>query len=398
MIKKREEYLSRIRPFYNKELIKVLIGVRRAGKSTILKQIIEEIKESGIKDDQIIYISFEFDDFDFITNRKELSEYIKSLMKAKKRYYLFIDEVQKIEGWERVINSIHAKKEADIYLTGSNGDLLSTEITDLLTGRFVSFMIFPFNFKEAFEYCLDKGVDKEQFFNDFMTWGGIPIRYTLDSIDDVKIFLDSTYNSILYNDIVKRFNVRDIELLERISKYIVTTPSQEFSVDSIAKYFESINRKVSKETIYNYVDYMNKALLISKAERYDVRGKRILTGKYKYYLTDLGLGQIINGSNQKQIGAYLENIVYNELLIRGYKVYVGTLENGEIDFVAEKGDRKEYYQVTYLLNNSDTLEREFKAFDVINDNYPKILLSLDKMDFSRNGILHYNIIDWLLNK
>ena len=238
---------------------------------------------------------------------------------------------------------------------------------------------------------------KRKYFDDYVKWGGLPQRFVFDSEEQIKTYLLDIYNSIVIKDIVERFGIKDLDLFNRIVEYIVTTPSQIFSAENLVKYF-SINddRGVTKNTLYNYLEYMSKALLISKAERYDVRGKRILNGKYKYYLTDLGIGQIMNTSKRPQMGAYLENIVYNELLTRGYDVKVGSLENGEIDFIATRFEKKIYIQVTFILAGESVIEREFGAYNNIADNYPKYVISTDTNDFSQNGIIHKNIIDWLL--
>ena len=227
----------------------------------------------------------------------------------------------------------------------------------------------------------------------------MPQRFTLNEEQEIRTYLMDVYNSIVVKDIIKRFKITDLDLFNRIVEYIVTTLSQTFSAENLAKYFEiNDDRGVGKTTLYNYLEYMCKAHLINKVERYDVRGKRILNGKYKYYLTDLGLGQILNVSKREQMGAYLENVVYNELVYRGYDVSVGNLENGEVDFIALKDGNKEYYQVSYYLVDENVINREFGVYDNIKDNYPKYVISMDKFDMSQNGIIHKNIIDWLLNK
>ena len=399
----RENYLKKIRPFYNQDLIKVITGIRRCGKSVILRQIINEIIESGINEKNIIYINFELIEYSDIKTYKELDNYIKENIVNKDKYYLFFDEIQYVKEWEKVINSYKAKygNNISIFITGSNGDLLSGELATLLSGRYVSFNIKPFSFKEICEfknYELDKYKLEEQF-NDYVKWGGLPQRFNLNTEDEIRTYLSDVYNSIVVKDIINRFNVTDIELFNRIAEYIVTTPSQTFSAESLAKYFEiNDNRSVGKTTLYNYLEYMCKAYLINKVDRYDVRGKRILNGKYKYYLTDLGLGQVLNVSKKEQLGAYLENIVYNELMYRGYDVKVGNLDNGEIDFIALKDGNKEYYQVCYYLTDEKIINREFGVYDDIKDNYPKYVISMDKFDMSQNGIIHMNIIDWLLKK
>ena len=400
---KREKYLSKIRPFYDQNLIKVLTGIRRCGKSVILNQIMDELKENGIKDNQIIYINFELKKYSNIKNDDDLYEYINDLMIEDIKYYLFIDEIQNIENWEKTVNSFKAEYEdkISIFITGSNSDLLSGELATHLAGRYVSFKIFPFTFKEVCELKNIEEKNKFELEKDFMNyvmWGGLPQRFVLEDENQIRTYLTDIYDSIVVKDIINRFGIKDLDLFNRIVEYIVTTPSQTFSAESLVKYF-SVNdeRGVTKNTLYNYLEYMSKAMLISKAERYDVRGKRILNGKYKYYLTDLGIGQVMNVSKKLQMGAYLENVVYNELLSRGYDVKVGTLENGEIDFIATKYNEKLYFQVAYQLID-EVIDREFKVFDNIEDHYPKYVISLDKFDMSQNGVIHKNIIDWLLDK
>ena len=243
-------------------------------------------------------------------------------------------------------------------------------------------------------------IDYENVFLDYIKWGGMPQRFRFDGEQQLRTYLSDVYDSIVMKDIIKRFKITDLDLFNRIVEYIMTTPSQSFSADSLANYLkEKDDRNVSKETIYNYLEYMCKGLLVSKVDRYDVRGKRILNGKYKYYLADLGLGRIMNTSKKEQLGAYIENVVYNELIYRGYEVKIGTLENGEIDFIALKDGKKEYYQVCYILGDNDgVINREFGAYKGIDDNYPKYVISTDKFDMSQDGIIHKNIINWLLEK
>ncbi len=399
----RETYLKRIRPFYDVDLIKVITGIRRCGKSTILRQIMDEIIKSGVKESNIIYINLEFPEYFDIKTYRDLYEYINKKIVNNDKYYLFIDEIQNVKNFEKTINSYKAKYQdkISIFITGSNSDLLSGELATLLAGRYVSFKISPFSFKEVCEfkhYELDKYKLDEQF-DDYLTWGGLPQRFSLNSETEIRTYLLDVYNSIIIKDIVTRFKVKDIDLFNRVTEYIMTTPAQTFSADSLTKYFESTDiKEVSKKTIYNYLEYMCKAHLINKVNRYDIRGKRILNGKYKYYLTDLGFIKMIDDSKRKQLGAYLENIVYNELVSRGYSVTIGNLKNGEIDFIALKDGKKEYYQVCYLLLDEDIINREFKPFSSIDDSYPKYVLSLDKFNMSRDGIIHLNIIDWLIKE
>ena len=394
----REKYLSKIRPFYDQDLIKVIMGIRRCGKSVILLQIIDELKEKGIPESQIIYINFENEDYSFIKDDFDLHNYIKEKIINTEKYYLFFDEIQNVEHWEKAINSFKASKNVSIFITGSNSDLLSGELATHIAGRYVSFKVYPFTFKEVCELKnLTDKQDIETAFNDYIIWGGMPQRFMMTDEFQVRTYLTDVYDSILVKDIISRFNIKDLDLFNRVVEYIVTTPSQNFSADNLSNYFANKDdRDVSKNTLYNYLEYMAKAMLVNKAERYDVRGKRILTGKYKYYLTDLGLGQIKNTGKRLQIGAYLENIVYNELISAGYDVKIGGIDKGEIDFIATRFKEKIYIQVAYILADDSVVEREFGAFKTIEDNFPKYVLTMDKLDFSQDGIIHKNIIDWLL--
>ena len=396
---KREKYLSKIRPFYDQDLIKVITGIRRCGKSIILTQIIDELKEKEIKEEQIIYINFEDEEYSFIENDKDLHNYIKEKIVNKKKYYLLFDEIQNIKQWEKAINSFKATKNVSIFITGSNSDLLSGELASNLAGRYVSFKIFPFTFKEVCEIKNIKETEEmEKAFTDYIYWGGMPQRFLMTDEMQTKTYLSDVYDSIVIKDIIKRFNIKDLDLFNRVVEYIVTTPSQNFSAENLSNYFlGKEEREVSKNTLYNYLEYMTRALLISKADRYDLRGKRILNGKYKYYLTDLGLGQVRNNGKKPQLGAYLENVVYNELLSRGYEVKIGNIENKEIDFIATRFNEKIYIQVAYILADEEVIKREFGVYDSIADNFPKYVISTDKFDFSQNGIIHKNVIDWLCN-
>ena len=396
----REIYLSKIRPFYDQDLIKVIMGIRRCGKSVLLLQIIDELKEKGIEEKQIIYINFENEDYSFIKNDIDLHNYIKEKITNKEKYYLFFDEIQNVKDWEKAINSFKTSKNVSIFITGSNSDLLSGELATHLAGRYVSFKIYPLTFSEVCELKnIKEKEDIEEAFDDYITWGGMPQRFMLTDEMQTKTYLSDVYDSIVVKDIITRFGIKDLDLFNRIVEYIITTPSQNFSAESLSNYFANKdNREVSKVTLYNYLEYMTKAMLINKADRYDIRGKRILNGKYKYYLTDLGLGQVKNIGKRQQLGAYLENIVYNELISRGYDVKIGNLEKAEIDFIATRFKEKIYIQVAYILTDDTVIDREFGAYKGIEDNYPKYVLTMDKHDFSQEGIIHKNVIDWLLEK
>lgn len=393
----RENYLRRIRDFYHMDLIKVITGIRRCGKSVLLMQIIDELLEQGVEKEQILYLNFEDYDFSFLKTGKDLHDYVKERLQNEKKYYLFFDEIQIIPEFERVINSLRMKYGASIFITGSNGKLLSGELATYLSGRYVSFSIQPFSFREACEF---QGLSTEQVteehLQDYMVWGGLPQRFYMQNEEQTKTFLRDVYDTIVLRDIIQRAGIKDIELFNRVMEYLVCNPSQTFSITSLVNYFLSENRKVSKETVYNYLEHITSALIMKRASRYDVRGKRILTKMDKYYLTDMGLGRIRNSGFKLEMGALLENVVYNELLSRGYEVYVGKTTKGEIDFVAIKGTCKEYYQVAYYLYDQKVIDREFGAFANVSDNYPKYVLSFDKMDFSRDGIIHKNVLEFLL--
>lgn len=393
----RETYLKKIRSFYHSDLIKVITGIRRCGKSVLLMQIMDELRSQGIANEQIIYINFEDYDFSFIRTGMDLYEYVKEKLVTTNTYYLFFDEIQIIPEFERVINSFRMKYGASIFITGSNGKLLSGELATFLSGRYVSFFVQPFSFREACEFQkLAREQITEEHLKDYMIWGGLPQRFYMQDEEQTKTFLRDVYDTIVLRDIVQRAGIKDIELFNRIMEYLVCNPSQIFSITSLANYFLSVNRKISKETVYNYLEHITSALIMKRASRYDIRGKRILTKSDKYYLTDMGLGRIRNSGFKLEMGALLENVIFNELLARGYEVYVGKTTNGEIDFVAIKGNQKEYYQVAYYLYDQKVIDREFGAFSNIPDNFPKYVLSFDKMDFSRDGIIHKNVLDFLL--
>ena len=364
---KRESYLSKIRGFYDSDLIKILVGIRRCGKSVILEQITKEIKDKGVDDDHIININFEFIEYEELQDYKKLNTYIKDKIKDQKIYYIFLDEVQNVDKFEYVVNSLRASlKNVSIFITGSNSKMLSDELSSVLSGRYVLFNISPLSYKEYIELTGKDAYDMNNFW-DYAKWGGLPNRCQFDNVNDIKNYLHSVFDSIILRDIVKRLNLQDVTLFDMILQYLIDTTGREFRADNIIKYLEKEYKKISTETLYTYIDALCKALIIKKVYRYDVHGKGILKTLNKYYATDLGIAQIKNNNSDFKNYIMLENIVYNELIIRGYEVYVGKTKNGDIDFVA-------------------TLE----------DNYPKYVISLDKRDFSRNGIKHLNLIDFLI--
>ena len=395
---KRETYLSRIRGFYDSDLIKILVGIRRCGKSVILKQIIDELKENWCDDDHIIFINFEYIEYEELRDYKKLNAFIKSKLIDDKKYYIFLDEIQKVEKFEDVINSLRASTDnTSIFITGSNSKLLSQELSTVLSGRYVLFNIYPLSYKEFTLLTKKNPLDEDTFWN-YVKWGGLPNRCEFNDEDNIKDYLYSVFDSIILRDVVDRLGLKDTLLFNLLLQYVVDTTGREFSAENVINFLKSEGRSISTDTLYTYLDALCKALIINKIYRYDIHGKTILKTLNKYYMTDLGIAQIKNNNFEINKSFALENVIYNELLNRGYDVYIGKTKKEEIDFIAIKGNIKEYYQVTYLLDSDKVIDKEFKAFDTIKDNYPKYVLSLDKTDFSRDGIIHKNIISWLLEE
>ena len=395
---KREVYLSRIRGFYDSDLVKILVGIRRCGKSVILNQIVDEIKEKGVEENHIIYINFELIEYEELQDYKKLNKYIKDNIKDNKMYYIFLDEIQRVDKFETVVNSLRASlKNISIFITGSNSKLLSNELSTVLSGRYVLFNIYPLSYKE-FTELTKKDAKSEETFWDFVKWGGLPNRTQFTDENNIKDYLHSVFDSIILRDVVERLGLKDIVLFNLLLQYVVDTTGREFSAENIIKYLKSEGKSISTETLYVYLDALCKALIIKKIYRYDIHGKAILKTLNKYYMTDLGIAQIKNNNFEINKCFAIENVVYNELLERGYDIYIGKTKKGEIDFIATKTDEKSYFQVAYSLENESVIEREFGAYNGIDDDVPKYVLSLDKKDLSRNGIIHKNIIDWLLEK
>lgn len=395
----REDYLSKIRGFYDSNLIKILVGIRRCGKSVILNQIIDELKEKRkIDEDHIIFINFEFIEFEELLDYKKLNKYIKDKIQDNKMYYLFLDEIQNVDNFEKVVNSLRASiKNISIFLTGSNSKMLSDELSSVLSGRYVLFNINPLSYKEYVSLTNKDGKDLDTFW-DYAKWGGLPNRCEFTNEIDIKNYLHSVYDSIILRDVVKRLNLKDTVLFDMILQYLIETAGREFSADNIIKYLDKENKKISNETLYNYIDALCKALILKKVYRYDIAGKGVLKTLNKYYATDLGIAQIKNNNPEFKSYVVLENIVYNELINRNYEVYIGKTKNGEVDFLVKKDGDIKYIQVTYeMKGNESTIEREFGAYKSIEDNYPKYVISLDKIDLSRDGIIHLNLIDFLLS-
>ncbi len=399
---KREMYMSRIRPFINTDLVKVMTGIRRCGKSVMLELIKEELLQSGVNKSQFISINFEDMSYAHLQTAKALNDdIIERANKIEGKVYLFFDEIQEVKDWEKCINSLRVSLDCDIYITGSNAKLLSGELATYLGGRYVEFVIYPFSFAEFVELYREIYPDEpiNMIFQKYVVFGGMPYLSNIRFEKTASIqYLNDLFNSVQLKDIVKRNNIRDVDLLERISAYVMANVGNTFSATSISKFFKSEKRNVAPDTILNYIKYCCDAYLFYQVKREDLQGKQILASNEKYYIADHGIREAVFGGNMKDINLILENIVYMELLRRGYEVRVGRSGNKEIDFVCYKRDEKIYIQVTYLLVSEETIQREFGVYDDIQDNFPKYVVSLDEFDMSRDGIKHRNIRDFLLEK
>ena len=400
---KRELYIEKIKPFIDKDIIKVLTGIRRSGKSVMLKLIMEELKQNKIDEKQFININFENLINRELTTADKLHEYIlKKASEIKKKCYIFLDEIQEVKDWEKCINSLRVNEEYDfdIYITGSNAKLLSGELSTYLAGRYVEFVIYPFSFKEFLETLksIQQDVSTREAFQKYVKFGGMPFLYNLAFEEEASLqYLKDIYSSIILKDITQRNKIRDTDMLERVISYLIMNVGNNFSATSISKFFKSENRKVSVETILNYIKAAEESFLIYRVSRDDLIGKKVLNVNEKYYIADHGMREAILGSNQRDINQIFENIIYLELLRKGYNVRVGKVDNLEVDFVCTKGNEKIYVQVAYLLASAETIEREFTSLEKIDDNYPKYIISMDEFDMSRNGIIYINIIDFLMS-
>ena len=396
---KRETYMKRIRPFIGNELIKVMTGIRRAGKSVMLELIKEELIESGVNSNNFISINFEDLRYTHLLNAMALhKEILERAEQIEGKVYLFFDEIQEVSEWEKCVNSFRVSLDCDIYITGSNAKLLSGELATYLGGRYVEFIIYPFSFTEFLElyHTIDINASIQQCFQKYLLSGGMPylsnIRYEQEA---TKQYLTDLFNSVQLKDIVKRNKVRDIDLLERIMAYVIANIGNTFSASSLVKFLKNERRTTSTDTVLNYIKYCCDSYLFYQVKREDLQGKHILSTNEKYYIVDHGIREAIFGRNMRDINLVLENIVYMELLRRCYKVMVGKSGNKEIDFVCDKSGQKLYVQVAYLLADESTIKREFGVYDTIRDNFPKYVVTMDEFDMSQNGIKHKNIRDFL---
>lgn len=394
--------MSRIRPFIGNELVKVLTGIRRCGKSVMLELIQEELVESGVDRRQFISLNFEnMSNANLCTAIALHDEIIRRASDIDGKVYLFFDEIQEVEAWEKCINSFRVELDCDIYITGSNAKLLSGELATYLAGRYVEFVIYPFSFGEFIELyrTVYPDADERQCFNQYLTLGGMPYLSNLRYEEAAsRQYLRDLFNSVELKDIVKRNSIRDVDMLERMISYITANIGTTFSSTAISKYLKSEGRSVSPETVLNYIKACTDAFLFYQVKRQDLHGKKILTVNEKYYVADHGVREAVFGGNMRDINLVLENIVYMELLRRGYKVTVGKVSDKEIDFVCEDQGNKLYIQVAYLLASEDTIKREFGALSAVRDNFPKYVVTMDELDMSRDGIKHRNIRDFLLAK
>ena len=396
----REAYIKQIVPLIDKNLIKVLTGVRRSGKTVLLSQIQDYLLKNGRSKSQIINISLESKKNKKFKDGDVLYEYlISACEKLNAKAYIFLDEIQVVSGWEEVVSSLLVDIDCDVYITGSNSKLLSGELATLIAGRYIQIHVYPFTLSEAKQMLEQNGKFKsdEVLFQDYLKYGGLPMRFSLEEIS-LEAYLSDTYDAIVVKDIIQRNNIKDTNLLNMILAFLMDNIANPFSARSIVAALKQEGINTTVETVIAYIDYIKKAMVVYSAQRYDIKGKKLLTTNEKYYTVDLGLRNCVKASSEIDYNKLYENIVYLELLYRGYDVKVGKTDDYEIDFVAYKDSDTLYVQVCYLLASTETVEREFGNLERIKDNYPKYVISGDLPDFSRNGIKHYNIIKFLLNE
>ena len=400
----RDNYLSILKNFKDQQIIKVITGIRRCGKSTLLEIYQDYLRNNGIKEEQIISINFENADYEELLDRKKLHKYIKDKLVIGEKTYVFLDEVQNVSEFEKTVDSLFINKDVDLYITGSNAYLLSSELATLLTGRYVEIKMLPLSFKEYVSAFADK-TDISRKFRDYLRYSSFPQAIELYKINPLNItmFLDGIYNTVLFKDVMQRKNITDRNILERVTKYLYDNIGNRTSIKSITDNIEGIEGKKSYNTIANYVDALMDSYLVFKAGRYDIKGKEFLKTQEKYYVVDIGLRYYMLGqSSGRDMGHILENVVYLELLRQGYNVYIGKYDDLEVDFVAKKPENTVYYQVALTIRGENDkangiLDRELMPLKRIDDNYPKYILTLDDdLDADFDGIKKINVLDWLL--
>ncbi len=403
----RNQYMDRIKRLMNLDAIKIITGIRRCGKSYFLELFIKELKNKNIAPENIIHIDLEHPKYNYIEKREELDELlIPELEKNDEKKYLLIDEIQNISKWEKSINGYFKAYNIDIYITGSNSKLLSKELATLLTGRYIEIKMYPFSFNEFINYkkelnqeCIMKNelkTQNENLFEEYLQYGGLPLTISADKKDKL-IILQDLYSSIFLHDIIERYQIRNVGLLTRITKYLIENTGNLISANSIYKHLKQDKLSITPNTVYNYLEYLEKSYFISKVSREDMIGLKEINNSEKYYLIDQGFYKSNLEEKQQNKGRLLENIVYLELLRHNYKITIGKLKDYEVDFIIRKDNKKAYIQVAYEIKDDKTLERELKPFMEIKDNYPKYLITTDRDDYSAHGIKHLNIIEFLKN-
>ena len=396
----RKNYLDQIIPLIDKNLIKVLTGVRRSGKTVLLQQIQDYLLQHGRQKNNVVYISFESKANAHLKNSDALYSYLLDAgRKANGKTYIFLDEIQAVPAWEEVVSSLLVDLDCDIYITGSNSKLLSGELATLIAGRYIQIHVYPFTLSEAKEITKQNGtfVSDDALFSDYLHYGGLPLRFSLEEIS-VEPYLSDTYDAIVVKDILQRNKLNDSALLNLLLSFLMDNIANPFSARSIVSALAANGIRTSVDTVLAYIGYIKNAMIMNSVQRYDIKGKKLLAAGEKYYAVDLGLRNVIKSSPEIDFNKLYENLVYLELLSRGYDIKVGKTDNYEIDFIAYKGKERIYVQVCYLLASPETVEREFGNLERINDNYPKYVISGDLPDFSRNGIRHFNIVRFLLDK
>lgn len=398
----RTEYMQRLKAFKDNKIIKVVTGLRRSGKSTLLKMFRDELLQSGVQPEQIQYINFELMKYDAVRNYKQLYNVVTEKALPDKKNYLFFDEIQQVSGWEKTVNSLSLEYDADIYVTGSNAYLLSSELATLISGRYVEIKMLPLSFKEYYGYYRDSGKSREELFNNYLKYGGLPQLLSLPQDEQtIGTFLSGIYDTVILKDVLGRNKLRDVDLLKRVYAFVCGNVGSITSTNSMAKYIANeakLDTNVRPATIGNILEMLENAFIIYRADRYDVKGKEVLKSLEKYYLADTGLKNIIVGYNLENYGHSIENVVYLELLRRGYRVYVGKNAAKEIDFVAINKEETRYFQVTESLADKATQEREIAPFRSTHDFYEKTIITTDKTYITNvNGIKIVNLIDFLLS-
>ena len=393
----RPIYINQLISFKDKDLIKVITGIRRCGKSTLFDLYCDYLMKNGVDKKQIIRINLEDSDYSFITNYQELNDYVKSKLIDDKMNYVFLDEVQNIDKFEKACDSLYIKKNVDLYITGSNAYLLSGELATLLSGRYVEIKMLPLSFKEYISFVGESDIQKKYI--DYITNSSFPYALKLNTRQEIRSYLEGIYNTIVIKDVVTRKNIADVSQLESIIKFMFDNVGSLCSSTKIANTMTSNGRNISVPTVESHLSSLVDSFILHRVSRYDVKGKQYLASGVKYYLTDIGLRYYLLGSKKADEGHILENIVYLELLRRGYEVYIGKVDNTEVDFIAINEKGEEYYQVSLSVFDENTLKRELHSLECINDHNPKFLLTMDYTPYtSHNGIKQINVFDWLLGK